>query len=513
MDGTVWAGNLTTGGDYRALFDQSAIPLALIAKGSEPCFVAVSRGFLETFDLKRRAVVDRPLGEVLTPKSGAELATAISHCIVTSEVVRTTLELQGAGSRCVTEAAVHAIHARGFADHVILEIEGRGHAVHSPEQRLSSLLAKNGGPGQSMTYVHNLRSHRVRYVEGELARRIGFSGGAIDVSEFLARIHPDDLGNQAAFEETREALRDGEFATQTVRVRDGQGEWLLIHIRSSVITRSRSGAARLMVGVATDITDYAAAAVQAAGVSVLHAEENERARIGRELHDSTFQHLVAADLGLSLVLRNEALSADERERLQGVQSSLAAAQTEMRAFAYFLHPPELRELGLQRALEKFCAGFARRSGLEITFTSDGVPKDLSSDAEHALFRVGQEALMNVYRHAFARQVSVGLRSKDGDLTLEVRDDGIGVDGAERFEHGGMGVAAMKSRMLSVDGELNLDYLGPGLAVIARVPAPGATPVEAAVQHRNRDGSRVAASWARARRRMELGEVPRRCADG
>jgi signal transduction histidine kinase len=142
---------------------------------------------------------------------------------------------------------------------------------------------------------------------------------------------------------------------------------------------------------------------------------------------------------------------------------------EMRAFAYFLHPPELRELGLLRTLEKFCAGFARRSCLEINFSFKDVPKQLSSDAEHALFRVCQEALMNVYRHAFARRVSVTLTGEAAYLTLRVRDDGIGVDGVDRFEHGGMGVAGMRSRMASVGGDLTLDYLGPGVSVVARAP--------------------------------------------
>ena len=84
---------------------------------------------------------------------------------------------------------------------------------------------------------------------------------------------------------------------------DRDGEWRLINLRVRVLRRGRDGAVRLLVGTATDITDYAAAAVEAAGVSVVRAEENEQARIGRELHDSTSQHLVAADLGLSRVLK------------------------------------------------------------------------------------------------------------------------------------------------------------------------------------------------------------------
>jgi len=204
---------------------------------------------------------------------------------------------------------------------------------------------------------------------------------------------------------------------------------------------------------------------------VRHAEENERARIGRELHDSTSQHLVGAALGVAAALRGAGLSDTLRAQLADIQQSLATAQTEIRAFAYFLHPPELRELGLRRTVERFCEGFARRSGLAIAFTSGDMPGDLSSDAEHALFRVCQEALMNVYRHAFARKVAVDLRLTDGKLVLEVRDDGVGVDGVERFEHGGLGVAGMRARMRSVGGDLILDYLGPGLGVIARAPFP------------------------------------------
>jgi signal transduction histidine kinase len=77
--------------------------------------------------------------------------------------------------------------------------------------------------------------------------------------------------------------------------------------------------------------------------------------------------------------------------------------------------------------------------------------------------------MNVYRHAFARRVSVSLRGEQGRVSLEVRDDGIGVDGLDRFEQGGMGMAGMRSRMVSVGGELTIDHLGPGLAVVASVP--------------------------------------------
>ena len=79
--------------------------------------------------------------------------------------------------------------------------------------------------------------------------------------------------------------------------------------------------------------------------------------------------------------------------------------------------------------------------------------------------------MNVYRHAYARAVTVELQPKDGHLVLEVRDDGVGVDGVDRFEHGGIGVAGMRARMRSIGGDLSLDYVGRGLGVVARAPLP------------------------------------------
>jgi len=456
--------------DYRTLFDQSEIPVALVSTVGGPRIVAASRGFLDTFDLKRAAIAGLALDELFPTAENQALAAAIRGCLATSETIHASVELQRDANHHVAKMAVHPARARSFARHVVLEAEGRGHAVVSQIQRFSSLIDTEDEASQPMTYLYDLKRKRLRFAEGPLARRLGWSG-TLSYEQFRALIHPDDLPVHATYQAARDNLPDDKFVTSTVRLRDAEGEYRLINVRARVLRRDRNGAVRMMLGAATDITDYAAAAVEAAGISVSRAEENERARIGRELHDSTSQYLVAAALGLASALRGEGLSETVRARLKDVQSSIETAQTEIRAFAYFLHPPELRELGLLRTVEKFCAGFAKRSGLTIAFKAGPVPRELSADSEHALFRVCQEALMNVYRHAFARAVSVELRPTEGHLVLEVRDDGVGVDGVDRFEHGGIGVAGMRARMRSVGGDLSLDYLGPGLGVVARVPSP------------------------------------------
>jgi signal transduction histidine kinase len=467
MDSASLSEAQTSIGDYRTLFNQSMVPMALVSMLEKPRFVAASRGFLDVLGLSRGAVVDHPLGDVLARDAGAELAAAVRRCLSTSQSVQVDVAPRARAGRRSIHLWVHNARASGFAGHAVLEAVRQGPAGRPAEDEPASLGQKHGH-GDSARFIHDLKCQTIRFAQGAFARRLGLSGGSLGFWDFAARLHPDDLARQSVFRLPRRTAADEEFVTEALRLRDDQGEWRLISFRARVIRRDRGDGPRLMLGRATDITGCAAEAAEAAGFSVIRSEENERGRIGRELHDSTSQYLVAADLGLARILQIGGLSAEARARVQDVQSSLTAAQTEIGAFAYFLHPPELRELGLERTLEKFCSGFARRSGLEITFSARNVPKDVSSDTEHALFRVCQEALMNVHRHAFARRVSVRLRAKDEHLSLEVRDDGIGLEGVDRFEHGGTGLAGMRARMIAIGGDLSLDPLDPGLAVLASV---------------------------------------------
>jgi PAS domain-containing protein len=152
---------------------------------------------------------------------------------------------------------------------------------HSAQQRLASLFDRAHPQGQSLTYLHDLKTHRVRYADAGLAHRLGLSSGSMHFSELREQVHPDDLVGEAEFEATRRGLADEEFLNSIIRVRDRGGDWRLINFRSRVFRRDRDGAVRVMLGIATDLTDYTAAALQVADASVLRAEENERARIGR----------------------------------------------------------------------------------------------------------------------------------------------------------------------------------------------------------------------------------------
>src|SRR5436190_15017356 len=133
------------GGNYRALFEQSPVPTALVSMRGQPRFVTASRGFLETFGLRRSALEGRALDDVLKARGDGGLAAALNRCLVTSETIRIDVEHQAHGSRRLIGLVAHLPHARGFANHVVLEAQGRGHAVHSFEQRLTSMSDTLGG--------------------------------------------------------------------------------------------------------------------------------------------------------------------------------------------------------------------------------------------------------------------------------------------------------------------------------------------------------------------------------
>ncbi len=158
---------------------------------------------------------------------------------------------------------------------------------------------------------------------------------------------------------------------------------------------------------------------------VIRAQEDERRRVSRELHDDTAQVLFAQ------LLRLTALKSAEDPQLQAVATSLeqstAAALEGGRRLALELRPPALDDLGLAEALGELCQRYRETNAFAVTFDVRGFRNRLQADAELVLYRIAQEALTNVCKHASATRVSVVLERTDSDVTLSVKDNGIGFD--------------------------------------------------------------------------------------
>jgi two-component system, NarL family, sensor histidine kinase UhpB len=204
-----------------------------------------------------------------------------------------------------------------------------------------------------------------------------------------------------------------------------------------------------------------------AGQMVLRAQEEERRRVARDLHDEVNQALTA------ILLRLEALSQDsppERQEDVAELKRLAnQAMEELLNLARHLRPTALDDHGLVPAIEAQLKGFGERTGIAADFATEGDAAGLDEDKQTVVYRVAQEALLNVGRHANATHVDVTLTAREAGAELRVSDDGSGFNPASARE-GGLGLAGMAERARLVGGELDLrSSPGSGTEVTLRVP--------------------------------------------
>ena len=202
------------------------------------------------------------------------------------------------------------------------------------------------------------------------------------------------------------------------------------------------------------------------GRLVLRAQEEERRRVARELHDEVNQALTA------ILLRLEAVSQSAPPGLAGelgeVKALAARAMEELLGLARQLRPAALDDHGLVAAIQGQVRRFAEQTGMAATLATSGDPDGLSGDGELVVYRVVQEALANAARHSRASRVDVELRREAGGVEVRVRDDGRGFDPAAAS--GGLGLDGMAERARLVGGRLAVDSTaGAGTQVTLRVP--------------------------------------------
>jgi len=211
-----------------------------------------------------------------------------------------------------------------------------------------------------------------------------------------------------------------------------------------------------------------------ASASILRAEEAERRRIARELHDETGQVLTAIRLELGLLARQVEGNVPAREALERALSLTGRALETIRATVRGLRPAALDDLGLVPAVESLAEEFSGRTGIAVD--CDVQPNgDLPPEVEVALYRIFQEALTNVARHAEAKHVRASLRRDDREVVLVVEDDGRGFDPSKAAKAGDAraGLAGMRERLLGLGGRLDIKSApGEGVRLEARMPLEG-----------------------------------------
>jgi two-component system, NarL family, sensor histidine kinase DevS len=201
---------------------------------------------------------------------------------------------------------------------------------------------------------------------------------------------------------------------------------------------------------------------------VVAAQERERERLARELHDETGQALTSILLGLKGL--EETVSGDEaRVAVSDLRDRVVETLQNVRRLAVELRPKALDDFGLVSALERLIAGFAEQTAIAVDFEASGVGARLPAEAETALYRIVQEALTNVVKHSQARSVSIVLTRQGSMLTAVIEDDGKGFD-PELVGRDHFGLQGMRERLALIDGELRVESRsGAGTTLVVQVP--------------------------------------------
>jgi len=356
----------------------------------------------------------------------------------------------------------------------ITDREAAEAAAHASEERFRLLVE---GVKDYAIYMVDADGHVLSWNRG--AERIkGYKRDEIIGKHYSVFYPAEDIQAGKPQLHLRIAAEEGQVESEGWRVRkDGSRFWA-----STLITPlydEHDGHLRGFSKVTRDITERKKAeeALRELSGRVLAAQDQERRRLARELHDSTAQTLAALSLNLSTLAQSANLGESPAASKALAESINLADEAcdELRTFSYLLHPPLLDEAGLYRALRWYVDGFSRRAGLQVDLQVPSDHQALSQDLQVALFRIVQESLTNIHRHSGSPKAEIRIATDAERVTLEVRDYGRGVPSIPDEPHGGglsdlgVGIRGMRERVRQLGGTMEISSADPGTRVQAVLP--------------------------------------------
>jgi PAS domain S-box-containing protein len=288
--------------------------------------------------------------------------------------------------------------------------------------------------------------------------------------QLLSKVHPDDRAKFIA--SVAERTPDDPTSRISYRMLQQDGSFVWVEKTARAFFDS-NGKLQRMIGIVADITERKLAEGVLSSVSrrLIDAQENERTRIARDLHDHIGEQLTLLGIALEKLKRSLPTSArDARKRTKAVQKQVADISDDVHCLSHELHSFKLEYLGMVAAMKSFCEELSEQQQVEIDFSDKNIPKAVPQQISLCLFRVLQEALNNATRHSGVRHFEVELRGTPDALDLVIRDDGRGFELASALNGRGLGLTSMQERLKLVDGELSINsQLKRGTTIRARVP--------------------------------------------
>lgn len=324
--------------------------------------------------------------------------------------------------------------------------------LRSTTERWTQLLETT----KVMAWEGEVEGQRFTYVSEQAVKMLGYPASAWYKPDFLAaHIHPDD--RQRVLSAYRKQTRVVEHFDLTFRMlgSDGHVAW----VQNLVSVVSEAGTPGRMHGFMIDISERKRAeeALKCLGRRLIVAQEEERKRVARELHDDLNQRMAVLTIELEQLAQKLQNTSSLRKRIQRLSLEAQEISTDIHRLSYRLHPSKLDHLGLAAAIKSLCdeLPLTQIGKPRVHFHQSGLPADLPKDVTLCLFRIAQEGLRNCVKHSGAESVKVVLTKTDHAIRLSVSDNGCGFDTRSAVMEKGLGFISMQERLRLVGGEINI----------------------------------------------------------
>jgi len=340
-------------------------------------------------------------------------------------------------------------------------------ALRKSEERLSQLLETT----KILVWEAEPATWRFTYVSKQAVEMLGYPIAQWYKPDFLSsHIHHNDEQRALSFCQKHRHLADHHDLTFRMMARDGRIVW----VQNIISVTHENGKPIRMHGFMIDISERKRAeeALQELSGRLIAAQEEERRRVARELHDDLSQKMGLMSIGLEQLAQDQETqkTANLRPRFRKLQKQAEEISADIHRLSYKLHPSKLDHLGLAAAVKSLCNEPSERRNLRIELKQTGFPATLSKDITLCAFRVVQEGLRNCMKHSGAQTVQVVLEKTDDSLHLSISDDGCGFDMNSDAMRKGLGFVSMKERLHLVGGGIQI-YSRPlrGTCIKASIP--------------------------------------------
>jgi PAS domain S-box-containing protein len=335
----------------------------------------------------------------------------------------------------------------------------------------------------NILYLYDVVENSIVYINPVVEQILGYTPEEIKrlgSSYYPTILHPGDTDFFPAVKQRFAEVGDGDVVESEYRMKNRRGEWRWFYSRDVIFKRTGDGVLKLVLGVAQDITTRKVAEEELKNsreqlrgllAHLQSVREDERARISREIHDELGQALTALKIDLSWIIKR--LNKDQKplyEKTQLMSQLIDMNIQTVKRICAELRPGLLDVLGLTAALEWQAEEFQNRTGIKCDITIDPDDIALERDLSTAIFRIFQETLTNVVRHARAKKVVASLKKKDGKLTLKVKDNGRGITEKQITSPKSIGLIGMRERVHYLGGQVEIGGIkDKGTTVIVDFP--------------------------------------------